>query len=366
MKLKSTVFLITTFCITLGSQAQNYYFRESSYLYAIDYYDNFSFNPCENQRATTGDLRSKNNVSGSKRVKVNHKQDTIEVVQTTYNKKGRIIFVESVNKKGLKKELKVHYINDTLLSHYETKTKKETNKISFEYDNEVRLTNLLHIENGKKKFEIIKVYEGKLLKESTSIEYRKRKQKSSKMINTINDEGRIIKTAYYKNDKLDRVWEYDCSEKGTEVKTKKSQEGVPSSSSCSWKQESSDGSYIHYFRTLNGKNINLFENHYNKDSVLVKRKTYNGEDRLMFERTYYDNHNVYFRYKKNGKVRSYSSETSDSEIGVISTSSVFYGLGKFHRSSQKSYNDRGLLVEVAGNYNGKQSHSYITYTYLQD
>ena len=387
MKFKSTLLLITTFCIALGTQAQYYYSREYNYYYALDRHDNLSYYPKDKERKQIYSEREANKVKSSQKVKLNHKQDTVYTTNIVYNSKGRVIASEKVDKKGRKYQFTASYSNDTLLSRYEIKRDKKIRVVTFEYNEEGKLihlihfkngekhyeikksyeggqTHLLHLKNGEKYYESDKTYKGKQLLESISIDYSKRKPRSYKTVNTINEEGKVIKTAYYQNDELKRTWEYDCSEKGVEVKPKKSEEGVPLSTTCSWKEESSDGSYINYYRTLNGKRINLNENHYNKDSVLVKRKTYDGKDRLKFESTNYENHNVYLRYKKNGKVKSYSSETSDPEVGVISTTQVYYGLGKSHISSQKSYNEQGLLVEIKGSSNGKQRQSVITYEYF--
>lgn len=364
MKQKSILLLTAVFIFSLGVNAQFYYTREYNYYHKIDKHDNLSFSPTTKERNTVYGKRISNNVKSCRKVKTNHKQDTISITNIKYNKKGRIIASEKKGQRSRIFELTATYSNDTLLSNYEIKTNKKNETVSFKYNEENRLIHLLHIKNGEKRFEINKVYQGKHLLESTSINYRKRKPKTYKTINTINKSGKIIKTAFYKNDKLERTWEYDCSDKGVEVKPKKSEEGVPTSSSCSWKAESNDGSYIFYYRTLNGKNIHLYESHYNKDSVLLKTNTFDEKDRLKFEAKYKKNHKVDLWYKPNGKIKRYYTEVSDPNLGVVATTSIFYGLGKSHNSVEKSHNDSGLLVELVGYSNGKRSKTNFTYSYF--
>lgn len=366
MKFKSTLLFIKTFCIALGTQAQFYYSREYNYYYTLDRYDYLGYSPTEKERKLVYSERAENNVKSSEKVKVNHKQDTLFITNTSYNKKGRIVAAEKVDKKGKKYKFTASYSNDSLLSRYETKHNKKHKEVTFEYNEEGKLTHLLDLKNGEKLYEIKKVYKGKRVLESVSIDYSNRKPRSYKTINTINEEGKVIKTAYYKNDKLKRTWEYDCSEKGVEAKPKKSEEAVPSSSSCSWKAESSDGSYTFYHRTLNGKKIHLYESHYDKDSVLVNTKTYDEKDRLKYEVTYFKNHKVDLWYKSNGKVRRYYTEVSDPKVGVMATSSIYYGLVKTHNSVQKTHNEAGLLVELVGYSNGKRSKTDMTYSYFSE
>ena len=111
------------------------------------------------------------------------------------------------------------------------------------------------------------------------------------------------------------------------------------------------------------KNIHLYESHYNKDSVLLKTKTFDEKDRLKFETTYHKNHKVDLWHKPNGKIKRYYTEVSDPKLGVVATSSIFYGLGKSHNSVQKSHNEAGLLVELDGYSNGRRSKTSLTYSY---
>jgi hypothetical protein len=70
------------------------------------------------------------------------------------------------------------------------------------------------------------------------------------MKHTYDDEGKRIRTDYFKNGALTRTWKYDCSEEGIEESVNPKKE-VVQSSFCVWKEESADGSYITYSRRLN-------------------------------------------------------------------------------------------------------------------
>lgn len=367
MKFKSTLLLITTFCIVLGTQAQFYSSREFSYYYNIYQLDNLSyFSSSEKDLKLIYDNRAENDVKTRLNVIVNEKNDTLSSAYTTYNKKGRIIRHEGEDKKGRKTQIVLSYQSDTLLTRYELKYHKNHKVVTFKYNTDGNLTHLLHTKNGENHYEITKHYMGKHLLEFASIDYSKRNPKTYKMLKSIDKDGKVLRIDYYTNDNLERVWEYDCSDKGVEVKPKKSEDGISQSSSCSWKAESSDDSYTLYHRTLNGKHIRLYERHFSADSVLVQTKTYDEDDRLKYESRYYDNHKITVIYKPNGKIRSYYTEVLDPELGMVAKTSVYYGLFKSHSSVRKTHNEKGLLVESDRYSNNDQTKATMTYSYFEE
>ncbi len=363
----STLIFITTFFITLGVQAQSYYSREFSYYYSIYQLDDLSyFSSSEKDLKLIFNSRAENDVQSRLSVRVNEKNDTISSAYTIYNRKGRVIRHEGVDNKGRKTLMVLSYKNDTLLTRYEAKRHKNNDVVTFEYNLDGNLTHLFHKKNGEKHYEIIKNYMGKHLLEFTSIDYSKRNPKTYKILKSIREDGKVMRIDYYTNDKLERVWEYDCSEKGVEVKPKKSEDGIPQSSSCSWKAESSDSSYTLYHRTLSGKHIHLYENHYSADSILMEAKTYDEEERLKYDARYYDNHKITAVYKPNGKIRSYYTEVVDPELGSVAKTSVYYGLFKSHSSVRKTHNAKGLLVELDRYTNNDRTKSTMTYSYFNE
>lgn len=366
MKFKSTLLLIVTFFIVLGTQAQTYYSREYNYYYSIDQHDHLSYISLNNERKLIYEKRATNNVESSKKVKVNHKNDTLHISKIFYNKKGRITRIEKVDRKGRIFKLVANYSNDTLLTHYEITHDKIQDDVRFEYNKEGKLTHLMHLRNGEKHYEIKKYYMGEYLLETASTDYSKRKPKTYKILRSINKEGKVLRIDYFTNDKLERVWEYDCSDKGVEVKPKKTDDGVPSSSSCSWRSESNDGSYTLYYRTLNGKHINLYERHFRNDSVLISTNTYDEKDRLKYETIYYENHKINLFYKSNGKIKWYKTEVLDPELGAVASTTVYNGLGKSHNSIRKTYNEKGLIVELVGYYNSKKRMTNISYSHFDE
>ena len=366
MKFKSTLLLITTICFAFSIQAQTYYSREYNYYYTIDRHDHLSFNSLDNERKVVYKKRAKNKVESSKKVKLNHKNDTLQITKTSYNKKGRIIRIEKVDHKGRLFNLVANYSNDTLLTHYVITQAKKQDDVKFEYNKEGKLTYLMHLRNGEKHYEIVKHYMGEHLLETASTDYSKRKPINYKVLRSINEEGKVLRIDYYTNGKLKRVWEYDCSDKGVEVKPKKKEEGVPSSSSCSWKSESNDGSFTLYYRTLNGKHVNLFEKHFRNDSVLISSKVYDEKDRLKFETIYNKHHKINLSYKNNGKIRRYNAEILDPQLGVVASTIVYHGLFKSHTSIEKTHNEKGLTVGLIDYYNSKRRITDISYSYFEE
>ncbi len=367
MKLKSTLLLFTTLFIEFGLQAQSYYSREFSYHYNIYQLEDLNYiSSSQKDLKLIYENRAKNQVKKRLSVRVNEKNDTLNTTSTSYNRKGRVTSHKGIDVKGREYYIVLSYQDDTLLTRYEAKYHKNHNVVTFEYNSNGNLTHLLHVKNGENHYEITKQYMGRHLLELASIDHSKRNPKTFKMLKTINNKGKVLRIDYYTNDKPERVWEYDCSDKGVEVKPKKTEEGIPQSSSCSWKGEYSDGSYTLYHRTLRGKRVNLFERYFNADSVLVQAKTYDEKNRLKHETRYYEHHKVVVVYKDNGKIRSYYTEVIEPELGMVARTSIYYGLFKSHSSLRKTHNEKGLLVQLDRYSNNDRTKSTMIYSYFKE
>ena len=355
--------LLSFFCLSqFGTFAQYspYYFN--NYTRYIYHYEDWSINARKTDKAKVYANRVENKIVGSKSININHKGDTTSNIVMKFNKKGRMVSVSSETKKGDIINIQQRYLDDTLITLQTRKHKNKANSAAYRYDKNRNLIRIEEKENDKLERVIENEYQNGLLVKQTYTDYHKRKPRLYKVLNTYNDEKKLIKTEYYKNDKLERIWKYDCSERGLAEKPKKSAEGVPSSSSCSWREESSDGSYTTYYRRLNDKSVYLTEQHFTKDSVVVYSKTFNEKDRLTYETYIYDNIKVYKWYKRNGKLRRISKSTSDSDLGELVSSNVYFGLvSKYVSNTERRYNGGGLLVELINNYNGRQRKRIITY-----
>lgn len=294
---------------------------------------------------------------------VNHKQDTIFSIHKLYNKQGVLTGSKSRKKGKIVNQTKLHYLNDTLVSSFVSEGLKHKDSSKYEYNELGNLSSYKKFTDNELRYEISKTFDGKLLKSEVKKNHKRRKIITYKTVNTIEDD-RIIKTEYFKNGKLKRLWEYDCEAKGVEVALKSKETKVPTNASCHWKSENSDGSYITYNRTLDNKGrVRLSEYHMDKDSNLVLLKIYNHKEKLSFEKVQKSNVTIHKNYKNNCKISSYNTTTVDDQLRIISSTQYNSGLFAYVRNSNYDYKENGLINSVERFHKKKVTRIIHDYNY---
>ncbi|MGV3630892.1 MAG: hypothetical protein ACO1O6_06790 [Bacteroidota bacterium] len=224
------------------------------------------------------------------------------VSELEFNPKGRLI--HSKNQTG-KFEYKASFLSDTLEVYSSSTSRKQTTEMKREFTNGLK-TQEEKIKNGKRDYRLEISYNtsGKI-SESRVL----RKNKRYKMCYEYNTEGKLAKNTYFKNDKLIKSWNYECKPEGALEASNKNE---MISSKCEYRQESSDGSYIVYERTLMHGKPYLHEKKFTRDSVLYETNDYVRDSirtKSWYKNGDWDN-TVYYRkgniryqtkYKRNAK-----------------------------------------------------------------
>ncbi|MCE3294999.1 MAG: hypothetical protein K0R65_713 [Crocinitomicaceae bacterium] len=186
------------------------------------------------------------------------------VTEMEFNSKGYLL---SSKNPANKYEFQARFQDDSLQVYSLSKRKKSSTEIKREFSkgNKIKEEKL---KNGKRDYllEIAYTNSGKI-SQSTVL----RKNDRYKMLYEYNSDDKLKKNTYFKNDKLRKSWNYECKAEGALEASNKTE---LISSRCEYKEESSDGSYILYERTLNEGTPYLSEKKFTKDSVMYEWNNY--------------------------------------------------------------------------------------------
>ena len=292
---------------------------------------------------------------------INKGKDQITTIYS-YNVHGRLTQIKSFDKNNeLRHQTTLSYIRDSLLSEYISvnKKKKET-KFSYQYDENGRFLSNQKIKGGKIKSELIKTYNEQGEVTSRLHKYGRKLKHSSENKSYYNTNNDLVKTEYYLNGKLKNVYNYDCKPEGEKEAVKK----VKNSDICEWTEESRDGSYKVYYRTTNKKRMYLNINKFSKDSVLIESNRFLNDSILVNHSFNFENTRTNSRYNKKGKLRSFYSNTSDSEGNIILSTRVNYWGSRraYTHMTENKYDEKGLITETILS-NRKSKPNSINYYY---
>lgn len=259
------------------------------------------------------------------------------VVNLALRKKLHIQQVHTVrtNAKGKKNEATYTYNVQGRLTQYTTKKFKMVK----EYENDT-VEVKIHTQNDGKEYEVESTYsDGMLVKreffknkkqthsiellytdfKKVSVSRMKKGRKTFEIAHTYNADKKIIRTAYSMNGKLEKEWIYECKPEGEVVASK----NTAIASVCSFREESADGSYAVFTRTLLDGIPYLNKQVFSKDSVLTLIQSFYKDSILTWERKIEPLVETTIQYKKSGKFYTKNILQKDAEGNVIS-SMYFY------------------------------------------
>jgi len=214
------------------------------------------------------------------------------VNNATYNSQGLIV-KRSMNGKKFWYNIEADYIHDTLLANAKIERKKTTAKIEVRY-NDGNLTNYNLWQNGKLylSHQLNYTDDNKLASHVYLL-----KKKSALLTNSY-DNSELIDTKYFEKNKLIKHWTYTCDDAGEQVIKANAKE---STSTCKYKEESNDGTFIVYNRDIKNGEVTLSKSYFAADSLFLKRETFKDDSILISTFIKDGNTNVHTTFRKGKK-----------------------------------------------------------------
>ena len=262
-----------------AQKSMQQFYELNSLIHNYNFYD---------ESVTTASLRKQLQIKSIKTTATFKNSKKNYSTDMTYNKMGKN--TSSVNKYWSQEK---QYLNDTLESYVVTTRKKQKTEVKSTYS-EGYLSSRTIYNDGKLRSTYTLAYNQN--KKVTSSKLT-RKKKTYEIQNSYNDEHKLTKTIFLINGKIKKQWIYECKPEG-EIVASKTEE---LSSFCTYREESADGSYATFTRTLRDGKPYLNKQIFNKDSVLVTSKTYLKDTILVWEKTKINNIETFINYKKSGK-----------------------------------------------------------------
>ncbi len=321
--LRLTIFLVFV-ANSIFSQEFSDAFREFKSGYRISNYYSESFYE-EQQGLMTPKTRSK---LGIKKIVITNKSknNKVSVTELNYNSKGKL-----VHSKSDKFERKSEYISDTLENYrftsYKGKTKE--NKRTF---------------LGKEILTDERIVKGKRVSLTSNeytdfgkIKYSKftGKRKVFEMKYYYDAQNKLIRSEYLKKGKINQSWVYECKEQG-ELLTSNKNELL--SSVCTYREESSDGSYSVFTRSIVDGKVRLNKNIFSKDSILIGNEYYEKDSILIRKWSKSNGVDINEYYRKGKLDRSWVKKYNTNNQLIESS---FLRKGKLKNKSILSYDEAG-------------------------
>lgn len=315
-----------------------------------------------------------------KKVTITHlgKKGKKYISEMEFNSRG--LLTASKNP-GRKSEFQARFQDDSLQVYSLTKRKNHTTEMKREFLNGKKIREE-KIKDGKLDYimEIAYTDFGKISESNMTI-----RKKRAKMIYEYNDKNALIKNSYFKNGKLKKSWNYECKPEGALEASNKTE---IVSSKCEYREESNDGSYIIYERTLYRGIPHLEERKFTKDSVLYESNSYihdsipirswskSGEWHLDISyRKGKINYQTKYRYNSKGQLLEYQSfhknalafsskHTYDANGNCILTESIRPKEEKPYYVRRSVFNADGTMQSEEAYYKDKLSYKrFYEYTF---
>ncbi len=285
--------LLSPFVIEAQKSMQQFY-DLNSLIHNYNFFD---------ESVTTTTLRKQLQIKSIKTTAILKNSKKNYSTDLTYNKMGKN--TSYVTKKWSQEK---QYLNDTLETYVVTTGKKQKTEVKSTYADGY-LSSRSIFDEGKLRSTYTLAYNQN--KKVTSSKLTRNK-KIYEIQNSYNDENKLIKTVYLINYKIKKEWIYECKPEGQLVASKTEE----ISSFCTYKEESADGSYATFTRTLKEGKPYLNKQVFNKDSVLVSSKTFLNDTILVWEKTKINNVETFINYKKSGKF-TYKQIITYNDLGNV-------------------------------------------------
>jgi hypothetical protein len=280
MMRKILLFVLLSPIVAEAQRSMQQFYQLNSLIHNYSYFD---------ESFSTDKIRKKLQIKSIKTNSTYKNAKNNVSTELTYNKMGKN--TSFTTKKWSEEK---HYENDTLESYVVTTSKKQKTEVKSTYlDGSLNSRSVF--KNGKLMSNFTFAYNQHKKVTDTKLTEKK---KTYEIKNKYGNENKLVKTVYLINNKIKKEWIYECKPEGELVASKT--EAL--SSFCTYKEESADGSYATYTRTLQEGKPYLNKQIYNKDSVLVSSKTFLNDTILIWENTKINNVETSLRYKKSGKL----------------------------------------------------------------
>lgn len=276
------------------------------------------------------------------------KSNNVKTVTTTYsNKKGKAMnpSISSYNKQGRiisqqsKNSIKNYtYLYDTIQIKLENtfKNKVYVNETSYENGKLITVKNSRHGKvNNSEKYTYTSF--GKIAhSEMTDFE----KKKKYEMIYEYDEFDKLRYSAFLTNGKLKKSWNYSCVPEGSLVQAKE----IELQSICKFEEQSNDGSYIVFSRSINKGKDFLRKDYFTSDSVMYLSESFENDSILTFRSNYSAYENTFESFSKNGK-RIYRSTLRFNEAKQLIERSYSRKENKFTKTAL-TYNANGTIATI--------------------
>ena len=340
--MRKILLLILLFPIFAEAQKSMQQFYElNSLIHNYNYFD---------ESITTAKLRKKLQIKSIKTNTSYKKSKKNNSTELTYNNMGKN--TSFVTKKWSQEKI---YENDTLESYVVTTSKKQKTEVESTYlDGYLKSRSVF--KNGKLFSTYTLAYNQNKKITNSKLE---RNKKTFEIQNSYNDENKLIKTVYLIDNKIKKEWIYECKPEGQLVASKT--EAL--SSFCTFREESADGSYATFTRTLKEGKPYLNKQLYNKDSVLVSSKTFLNDTILVWENTKINNVETFINYKKSGKFTYKQIIIRNNDGNVICREFINRHKGPSHSKRVFELNTNGTTKKETVYSKGKLQRT-VNYEYI--
>lgn len=259
-----------------------------------------------------------------------NKKGKKRIIIQQFNKNGMLVYVKN---KSIGYQFNASYQDDSLIVYSSKKYPKKHFESKYTYE-KGKIKNKMELKNGKLIRETLNQYTsaGKILSSETHS-----KGKIRKLIYEYNEEGKLKKTSFTIDGKVKKIWNHECREKGEAIASIK-EEIV--SSKCEYREESADGSYTVFVRTIQNGKTYLRESKYTKDSVLFEVNRYKNDTILFEKRTITKGYEVETEYKRGKPTFQTHYKFQNGEISAY----WYTKKGKFKYGYENSYDEKGKKI----------------------
>lgn len=294
------------------------------------------------------DVLKSENIKTITTTHINKKGKSGNSTTSSYNRMGRIVSQQSKN------STKTYtYLHDTVQTKLEHTYKNKVYVNETVYENG-KLTLVKNSKNGKVSNSEKYTYTsfGKIAHSEMT-----EKNKTYEMIYEYDEFEKLRCSAFLVNGKLKKSWNYSCVPEGSLVQAKESQ----LQSICKFEEQSNDGSYIIYSRSINKGKDFLRKDYFTSDSVIYLSESFENDSILTFRSKYSANENIFESFSKNGKRIYRSTLTFNAAKQLIER--TYARKGKKFTKTTISYNKNGTIASIARE-NEKGSISQTKFEYM--
>lgn len=229
----------------------------------------------------------------------------------TFNQFGKRVHFDS-----RKKKIDYTYESDSLETSILTQTDRKTTENKNTYV-KGKIASREFFENKKLKTKTLLTYNDNNKVVNTQMEAGRKKYE---IRNAYNEDNKISHATYLINGKIKKEWIYECKPEGEVLASKT----VELSSVCTYREESADGSYTTFTRSLREGKPFLYKRTFNKDSVMIASQNFMNDTTLVWEMKKENGVETSMGYKKSGK-RLYKQVTVYNASGNVLSKEYFSG-----------------------------------------